>query len=148
MMRPRCLGIMLLMVLYYRLSGLLADVALFLNVVLLPLGMILVAGFLAFPPAIPLAAAGQTGPGQPPPRAETLRVLFEGVEADFLRSERGFIQPVDIAQAAQVLVRTEEGPGAAYALTFTGRQRGAGIGPLRDGKVIKPSSAIAFSAAS
>ena len=41
-----CVAILILMALYYLVSGLVADLALVLNVVLLPLGMVLVAGFL------------------------------------------------------------------------------------------------------
>lgn len=41
-----CVVIIILMALYYLVNGLLADLALILNVVLLPLGMIVVAGFL------------------------------------------------------------------------------------------------------
>jgi len=41
-----CLAIVALMALYYMANGLIADIALTLNIILLPLGMILVAGFL------------------------------------------------------------------------------------------------------
>ena len=53
-----CVAIIVLMAAYYIIPGLLADVALVLNVVLLPLGMIFVAGFLGV--LTPEARAGAT----------------------------------------------------------------------------------------
>ncbi|MBM4143008.1 MAG: protein translocase subunit SecD [Lentisphaerae bacterium] len=141
-----CAAIVALMALYYLIPGLIADMALLLNVILLPLGMILVAGFLGIfsggshsggPMALPvLTLPGIAGIALTISMAVDANVLiFERIREE-LRQSRGFAAAIRAGYeraftaildsnvttiiTAIILFMLGSGPVRGYAVTLTG----------------------------